>query len=171
MQTENLPQSSLSVDRFSTVSVIGNGSYAKVFLVKDKETLEYFALKILKKENVEKRKQEDKVLVERNILKDIKHPFIINFRGSFQNLKKLYFVLEYCPGGELFNLISKRKKFNEEQAMFYAAQMVLAIEHLHENDIIYRDLKPENVLIDKQGYIRKVRQVRDQRCEVHLRHS
>jgi serine/threonine protein kinase len=136
------------------VSVIGNGSYAKVFLVKDKQSGEYFALKILKKENVEKRKQEDKVLVERNILKDIKHPFIISFRGSFQNLKKLYFVLEYCPGGELFNLISKRKKFNEEQAMFYAAQMVLALEHLHLNDVIYRDLKPENVLIDRQGYIR-----------------
>ncbi len=155
MQTEDLKSSTyLSVDRFNTVSVIGNGSYAKVFLVKDKVTSEFFALKILKKENVEKRKQEDKVLVERNILKDVHHPFIISFRGSFQNQKKLYFVLEYCHGGELFNLISKRKKFNEEQAMFYAAQMVLALEYLHQNDIIYRDLKPENVLIDRQGYIR-----------------
>jgi serum/glucocorticoid-regulated kinase 2 len=144
----------LSIDRFNTVSVIGNGSYAKVFLVKDKETGEYYALKILKKENVEKRKQEDKVLVERNILVDINHPFVIHFHGSFQTLKKLYFVLEYCPGGELFNLISKRKRFSEDQARFYAAQMVLALEHLHSKNIIYRDLKPENVLIDRKGYIR-----------------
>jgi serum/glucocorticoid-regulated kinase 2 len=154
MELEKPDNSKLTIDRYNTVSVIGNGSYAKVLLVKDKYTNEYFALKILKKEHVEKRKQEDKVLVERNILVDIDHPFIIHFKGSFQTLKKLYFVLEYCPGGELFNLISKRKRFSEDQARFYAAQMVLALEHLHEKNIIYRDLKPENVLIDRKGYIR-----------------
>jgi serum/glucocorticoid-regulated kinase 2 len=154
MDIEKPDKSKLSLDKFNTVSVIGNGSYAKVFLVKDKTTNEYFALKILKKENVEKRRQEDKVLVERNILVDIDHPFVIKFKGSFQTLKKLYFVLEYCPGGELFNLISKRKRFSEDQARFYAAQMVLALEHLHAKNIIYRDLKPENVLIDRKGYIR-----------------
>lgn len=66
----------------------------------------------------------------------------------------MYFALEYCPGGELFNLLQKKKRFSEDQARFYAAQMVLALEHLHDKDIIYRDLKPENVLIDKVGYIR-----------------
>lgn len=150
----DLEKQKLSLDKYTTISVIGNGSYAKVLLVKDKETGEFFALKILKKEHVEKRRQEDKVLVERNILVNIDHPFVIHFRGSFQNQKKLYFVLEYCAGGELFNLITKKKRFSEDQARFYAAQMVLVLEHLHSKDIIYRDLKPENVLIDKKGYIR-----------------
>jgi serum/glucocorticoid-regulated kinase 2 len=122
---------------YNTVSVIGQGSYAKVLLVKDKKSGELFALKILKKEQVEKRKQEDKVMVERNILVSIDHPFVIHFRGSFSSPKKLYFVLEYCPGGELFNLISKRKRLTEDQARFYAAQMVLALEHIHLKDIIY----------------------------------
>lgn len=149
-----IEQEKLTIDSFTTVSVIGNGSYAKVFLVRQKTTQELSALKILKKENVEKRKQEDKVQVERNILKEIDHPFVIRFKASFQTEKKLYFVLEYCPGGELFNLISKRKRFTEDQARFYAAQMVLALEHLHSKNVIYRDLKPENVLIDQQGYIR-----------------
>jgi serine/threonine protein kinase len=63
-------------------------------------------------------------------------------------------VLEYCPGGELFGLLSKKSRFSEEQTKFYAAQIVMALEYLHERDIIYRDLKPENVLIDAEGYIR-----------------
>lgn len=84
MQLETDKQSDkLTTDRYTTVSVIGNGSYAKVFLVKDKISNELLAMKILKKENVEKRKQEDKVLVERNILVNINHPFIIHFKGSF----------------------------------------------------------------------------------------
>jgi serine/threonine protein kinase len=68
--------------------------------------------------------------------------------------KKLYFALEYCPGGELFNLLQKKRQFSEEHARFYVAQIILALEHLHKLDIIYRDLKPENVLIDEVGYIR-----------------
>jgi serum/glucocorticoid-regulated kinase 2 len=73
---------------------------------------------------------------------------------SFQNERKLFFVLEYCPGGELFNLLQKCKTLSENQARFYAAQMILALEYLHVSNIIYRDLKPENVLIDSVGYIR-----------------
>lgn len=72
----------------------------------------------------------------------------------FQNDKKLFFVLEYCPGGELFSLLQKKRKFTEDQTLFYASQIFLAIEYLHKHDIIYRDLKPENVLIDPTGYIK-----------------
>jgi len=84
----------------------------------------------------------------------VNHPFIIKLSYAFQNDRKLFFVLEYCPGGELFYLLQKKKVFTEEQAKFYAAQIVLAMECVHENNVIYRDLKPENVLIDGQGYIR-----------------
>jgi len=144
----------MTIDDFHAVSVIGKGAYAKVLLVKKKTNGQLCALKIIKKELIEKVKQEKYVLVERDVLYSLDHPFVIHFYGSFQTDKKLYFVLEYCPGGELFNLLRKKKRFSEERALFYAAQMVLALEHLHSKNIIYRDLKPENVLIDAQGYIR-----------------
>ena len=146
--------SKISIDDFTLLSVIGKGSYAKVVLVRKKDNGELFAMKILKKENVEKGKQMKHVKTERDVLLNINHPFVINFFYSFQNERKLFFALEYCPGGELFNLLQKKKKFTEDQARFYSAQMVQALEHLHQKDIIYRDLKPENVLIDKTGYIR-----------------
>ena len=111
----------LSLDQFSTLSVIGKGSYAKVLLVRKNDSHELFAMKVLKKENVEKKNQEKHVKVEKQILADIDHPFIIKFKGSFQNEKKLFFVLEYCAGGELFNLLAKKRRFSEDQTRFYAA--------------------------------------------------
>lgn len=106
---------SVSLDDFLLKTVIGRGSYAKVVLVKKKDSGEVFAMKILKKKNVEKRKQEEHVLTERNVLAGVVHPFIIKLHYSFKNEKKLFFVLEYCPGGELFNLLQKRKRFTEDQ--------------------------------------------------------
>lgn len=93
-----MENSKLTIDHFSTISVIGKGSYAKVLLVKKKETGELCAMKILKKENIERRKQEKHVKVERDVLVNIDHPFVIKFHSSFQNKRKLFFVLEYCPG-------------------------------------------------------------------------
>ena len=84
----------------------------------------------------------------------INHPFIIKFFHSFQSDTKLFFALEYCPGGELFNLMQRQKRFSDDEARFYAAQIILAIKALHDKGIIYRDLKPENVLVDASGYIR-----------------
>lgn len=140
---------------FVTVSVIGKGSYAKVILVKKKDTSQHFAMKILKKALVESKKQEAHVRNERDILLEMKgRPFLIDLYYAFQTEKTLCFVLEYCPGGELFNLLQKWGKFNEEHARFYAAQIVLALEYLHAKDVVYRDLKPENVLIDEDGYIK-----------------
>lgn len=92
---------------------------------------------------------------ERNILlKASLHPFLIELKQCFQTHTKLYFVLEYCPGGELFNLLKKKKRFTEDQTRFYVCQIVLALEHLHKHEIIYRDLKPENILIGSDGYIK-----------------
>lgn len=105
----------VSIESFYLHTVIGKGSYAKVVLVKKKDTGDIFAMKILKKKHIERRKQEEHVLTERNVLVGINHPFIINLYYSFQNERKLFFVLEYCPGGELFNLLQKRKQFTEEQ--------------------------------------------------------
>ena len=147
--------SQVNSDSFLTLSVIGKGSYAKVILVREKSTQKLFAMKILKKSVVEIKKQEAHVKNERKILVEMQgRPFLINFYSAFQTEKTLCFVLEYCPGGELFNLLSKSGRFPEYQAKFYAAQMVIALEYLHKNDIIYRDLKPDNVLLDNQGYIK-----------------
>jgi serum/glucocorticoid-regulated kinase 2 len=144
----------VSMDDFTLLTVIGKGSYAKVVLVKKKSNDKVYAMKILKKKHIEKKKQEAHILTERNVLVEVSHPFIIKLYSSFQTPEKLFFVLEYCPGGELFGVLSKKSRFSEEQTKFYAAQIVLALEYLHERDIIYRDLKPENVLIDAEGYIR-----------------
>ena len=84
----------------------------------------------------------------------IEHPFIVKMSCSFQTTDKLYLALEYCPGGELFGLLRKKKKLSEDQIKFYAAQVILALEYLHSKNIIYRDLKPENVLIDEHGYLK-----------------
>ena len=143
------------MESFTIVSVIGKGSYAKVLLVRKINDGKFFAMKILKKRSVEQKKQENHVLTERKILIEMNNcPFMINFYYSFQSEKKLYFVLEYCPGGELFELLSKKRKFAEDQARFYAAQMVMALEFMHAKNIIYRDLKPENVLVDIDGYLK-----------------
>ena len=105
----------MSLDDFLLLSVIGKGSYAKVVLIKKKDNGKIFALKILKKKYIEKRKQEEHVLTERNVLVSAEHTFIIKLHYTFMSEKKLFFVLEYCPGGELFNLLQKRRQFTEEQ--------------------------------------------------------
>jgi serum/glucocorticoid-regulated kinase 2 len=95
------------------LSVIGKGSYAKVVLVKRKdEDSKVYAMKILKKKYIEQRKQQTHVMIERNILVGVDHPFIVKFYNAFQNDKKLFFVLEFCPGGELFGLLTKKHRFS-----------------------------------------------------------
>jgi len=153
-QKERIKDTKVNVDSFALISVIGKGSYAEVLLARKKDTGTIYALKILKKDKIEQRNQKTHVKVERNILIEIQHPFIIKMVYAFQTEKKLYFALEYCPGGELFNLLQKKRQFSEENARFYIVQILLALEHLHKYDIVYRDLKPENVLLDSEGYVR-----------------
>jgi len=126
----------------------------KVFLVREIKSGEMFALKVLRKDNIIKRNQVEHTRTERNVLGYVHHPFIVGLNMAFQSKDKLYFVLDYCAGGELFFHLSKVGKFPEPRAGFYAAEIVLAIEYVHELDIIYRDLKPENVLLDARGHVR-----------------
>lgn len=106
----------VGLENFALLSVIGKGSYAKVLLVRKKgEDGRLYALKILKKKYIEKKKQENHVMTERHILSTLDHPFLVRLHYSFQNTKKLFFALEYCPGGELFGLLSKKQKLSEEQ--------------------------------------------------------
>lgn len=115
---------------------------------------ELYAMKTLRKQALVKRNQLLHTQTERNILQNIQHPFLVNLRFAFQTEDKLYMVLEYMGGGELFHWLKQHRKFSETRGKLYAAEIALAIEALHSRDIIYRDLKPENILLDLKGHIR-----------------
>ena len=117
-------------------------------------TEQIYALKVLRKDNIIKRNQVEHTRTERSVLGYVRHPFIVGMNMAFQSKDKLYFVLDYCAGGELFFHLGKIGKFPEHRARFYAAEIMLAISYVHSLDIIYRDLKPENVLLDAEGHIR-----------------
>ena len=136
------------------ISVLGKGSYGKVMLVRKKDNGQLYALKVLKKAEIVRRNQVEHTMTERRILENVRHPFIVKMDYAFQSDSKLFFVLEYCPGGELFFYLSQIGRFKEDAARFYASNILLALHHLHSQHILYRDLKPENVLVDKEGYVK-----------------
>lgn len=129
----------------------------KVVLVQKRQgqkTGSLYAMKILRKSHLVRRRQIERTKTERKVLSVLDHPFIMKMYYAFQNTEKLYLVLDYCPGGELFFHLSRYRRFQEPVARFYAAELLLAIGHLHKNGIIYRDLKPENVLLDAYGHVK-----------------
>lgn len=121
--------------------------------VRKKDTKEIFAMKILAKDMLIKQNMVAYTKSEKNILQMVEHPFIVQLRYAFQTDSKLYLVLDFLSGGELFFHLSKEVKFSVDRARFYTAELVLAIGHLHSKDIIYRDLKPENVVLDSKGHV------------------
>ncbi|XP_041351398.1 ribosomal protein S6 kinase 2 alpha-like [Gigantopelta aegis] len=141
---------------FELLKVLGQGSFGKVFLVrkingKDKGTL--YAMKVLKKATLKVRDRQ-RTKMERDILADVNHPFIVKLHYAFQTEGKLYLILEFLRGGDLFTRLSKEVMFTEEDVKFYLAELALALDHLHSLGIIYRDLKPENILLDTEGHIK-----------------
>ncbi|KAF1326024.1 Agc protein kinase, partial [Globisporangium splendens] len=144
----------VQLEDFTMIKVIGKGSFGKVLLVRKNDNDAIFAMKVLRKENIIKRNQVEHTRTERHVLGYVRHPFIVGLNYAFQTSDKLYFVLDYCAGGELFFHLGKVQRFPEPRARFYAAEITLAIEYVHNLDVIYRDLKPENVLLDENGHIR-----------------
>ena len=139
---------------FMVLAVLGRGGYGKVLLVQHTGTRALYAMKTLKKSAVIRRKQVGRTMVEKLILERVAHPFIVNLVFSFQTRKKLYMVMEYVMGGDLFTLLSTRGLASEPRARLYMAEMILALEHLHAAGVVYRDLKPENVLLDAEGHLK-----------------
>ncbi|KAL6074517.1 Serine/threonine-protein kinase Sgk2 [Balamuthia mandrillaris] len=143
----------LGKEDFELLSVIGKGSFGKVMLVKKKDTGNIYAMKVLRKEALIARKQVAHTKAERSILQKVQHPFIVTLHYAFQTKDKLYMILDYVNGGELFFHLKKEGRFPEERVVLYVAEIVSAIAHLHTLGIVYRDLKPENILLDSQGHV------------------
>jgi serine/threonine protein kinase len=111
-------------------------------------------MKILRKTHLLQRGQIERTRTERKVLAKVDHPFIMKLHFAFQTDEKLFLVLDYCAGGELFFHLSRHRRFSEKYTRFYAAELLLALGHLHQHRIIYRDLKPENVLLDSDGHVK-----------------
>jgi len=133
--------------------LIGKGSFGKVMQVRKKDDGCIYAMKVLKKDAIIARKQVTHTRAEKSILQKIQHPFIVRLHYAFQTADKLYMILDYVNGGELFFHLKREGRFSEERVRFYAAEIISAIAHLHSLDIVYRDLKPENILLDRDGHV------------------
>ena len=144
----------MGIDDFEVIRVLGTGSFGKVSLVKKKSDQKLYAMKVLNKSNIIIRKQVEHTNTERRVLGTINHPFIVKLYYAFQTEDRLFFVLDFAAGGELFFHLSRLKKFPEPMARFYTAEIVMALETLHDHSIIYRDLKPENILLDSSGHVK-----------------
>ncbi|KAI0246727.1 Pkinase-domain-containing protein [Lactifluus subvellereus] len=143
----------LTIDDFELTTVIGKGSFGKVMQVRKRDTQRIYALKTIRKAHIVDRGEITHTLAERLVLSRVTNPFIVPLKFSFQSEQKLYLVLAFVNGGELFHHLQREQKFNEERSRFYSAELLLALEHLHDLDVVYRDLKPENILLDYTGHI------------------
>lgn len=143
-----------SLQAFNTLKVIGKGSYGKVFMVEQKGTGKIYAMKVLKKSAILDERGKERVMTERDIIMKIRHPYIVTLHYSFQTETKLFFILDFLNGGDLYTHIMNYGKFKENRAKFYTAEIILALDHLHKNGIVYRDLKPQNIIIDSDGHVK-----------------
>lgn len=142
----------LNLEDLKFFNKLGKGAFGTVMLVQSKQNKKVFALKALSKDRIVKKGQAEHVLNEFRIMKECDHPSILGMHCAMQDKKYLYFLLDLQPGGELMSYLIKHRRFTEDVTRFYAASVILAFEQLHSIMIAYRDLKPENVVLDKNGF-------------------
>ncbi|CAF0899665.1 unnamed protein product [Adineta steineri] len=145
-----------SIDSLAVIRTVGTGTFGRVQLVLHRETNTYYALKVMCIKRIVESKQVEHVRNEKKVLTMTDHPFLVRLQWTAHNNTLLYLLLEYLPGGELFQMLRKSEKFDPKTAVFYASEVLLALDYLHRLDILYRDLKPENIILDSEGHIRLV---------------
>lgn len=145
----------LSRDDFEELVPLGKGSFAKVILTRGKKNNQLYALKVVDKQTILQQKRETDAFVERNIMRRLEHPFILRLHATFQTEHKLFFVMDFMGGGDFdkYLLAQPNKALDYETTRLYAAEVFCALKCLHDNNILYRDLKPENVLMSRDGHL------------------
>ncbi|KAJ1266481.1 hypothetical protein BS78_08G154000 [Paspalum vaginatum] len=143
-----------SIEDFEIIKPISRGAFGRVFLAKKRVTGDLFAIKVLKKADMIRKNAVESILAERDILISARNPFVVRFFYSFTCRENLYLVMEYLNGGDLYSLLRNLGCLDEDMAKTYIAELVLALEYLHSMNVIHRDLKPDNLLISRDGHIK-----------------
>ena len=134
--------------------VLGRGAFGKVFLGELKQNKKLYAIKSIRKDVLIEMDQIENTMLEKDIMFECDHPFLVGMDYLFQNELRIYFVMPFVRGGELYKIYENQKRFNEETVRFYAAQLTIALGYLHSKGIAHRDMKLENILVDQNGYIK-----------------
>lgn len=149
-----LQRHKMGVDDFEMLTIIGRGAFGEVRLCREKTTGNVYAMKKLKKAEMLRRGQVEHVKAERNLLAEVDSNCIVKLYCSFQDDEHLYLIMEYLPGGDMMTLLMRKDTLKEDEARFYVGQTVLAIESIHKHNYIHRDIKPDNLLLDRYGHMK-----------------
>lgn len=156
MKRIELQEDNLTLEDLSCVKMLGKGMFGNVFLTIHKTKKIFYALKTVDRRKIYAYELQESLILERKVLMQLDHIFIMKLVKTLKDHKRIYFVLEYVRGMDLFDVIRKMPMVSEEDSRFYTACLIVILQHLHDRDIIYRDLKPENVVVDEEGYLKLI---------------